>query len=168
MAKTATYSLISAYTHTGASTTEITMSSIPQTFTDLIIQASVLYSADNGNYIGFRINGSTSSIYSSTPMVGNGSSTNSYRATGDSKIAFYGSSTSTYTTVTIHLNDYASAAINKSPLIRSSTVSSDNVEARAGLWQSTAAVSSFSLWFPNASIAAGTNIKVYGIQAGNA
>jgi len=168
MSKTATYSLISSYTHSGASTGEITMSSIPQTFTDLVVQASVLYSANSGDYIGFRINGDTSSVYSSTPMVGDGTSTNSYRATSDNKIAFYASSTSTYTTVTIHLNDYASTAINKSPLIRSSSVSSNNVEARAGLWRNTAAISSISLFFPVASIAAGTNIKIYGIQAGNA
>jgi hypothetical protein len=168
MSKTATYSLISSYTHTGASTGEITVGSIPQTFTDLVVQASVLYSADNGNYIGFRINGDTSALYSSTPMVGNGTSTNSYRATGDTKIAFYASSTSNRTTVTINLNDYANTTTFKSPLIRSSSVSSDNVEARIGLWRSTAAVSSFSFWFPNASIAAGTNIKLYGIQAGNA
>jgi hypothetical protein len=161
----ATYEPIQTYTHTGASTTLITLSSIPATYTDLLVVANVLYSANNGDYIGLRFNEDTSALYSSTPMVGNGTSTNSYRASGDTKIAFYASSTSTRTAVTIHINNYKSTTAFKSPLIRSSSVSSDNVEARIGLYRSTSAISSLSIFFPVSSIAAGTEITIYGIKA---
>ena len=163
MAKT--YEPIQTFTHTGASTGLITLSSIPATYTDLVVVAHVLYSADNGNYIGLRFNGDSSALYSSTPLVGDGTTYNSYRATGDTKIAFYASSTSTYTTVTMHINNYTNTTTNKAVLLRSSTVSSSNVEARTGLYRSTAAINSLSLFFPNASIAAGTNVTIYGIKA---
>ena len=162
---TATYEPIQTFTHTGASTGLLTLSSIPATYTDLVVVANVLYSADNGNYIGIRFNEDSSSLYSSTPLVGNGTSYNSYRATGDTKIAFYASSTSTYTAVQMHINNYTNTTTNKAVLLRSSSVSSANVEARIGLYISTAAISSLSLFFPNASIAAGTNVTIYGIKA---
>lgn len=161
----ATYEPIQTYTHTGASTTLITMSSIPSTYTDLLVIANVLYSANNGDYIGLRFNGDSNSLYSSTPMAGDGTSTQSYRASGDSKIAFYAASTSNRTAVTIHMNSYANTTTFKSPIIRSSSVSSNNVEARLGLYRSTSAISSLSLFFPISSIAAGTEVTLYGIKA---
>jgi hypothetical protein len=160
-----TYEPIQTVTHSGASTGTLTLSSIPATYTDLVVVAHILYSADNGNYIGLRFNGDSSALYSSTPLVGDGTSYNSYRATGDTKIAFYASSTSTYTAVTMHINNYANTTTNKAVLLRSSSVSSTNVEARTGLYRSTAAINSLSLFFPNASIAAGTNVTIYGIKA---
>jgi len=160
-----TYEPIQTFTHTGASTTAITLSSIPSTYTDLVVVAHVLYSANNGDFMRLRFNGDASSLYSGTPLVGNGTSYNSYRSSNDSGFTFYASSTSTYTVVQMHINNYANTTTNKSLLIRSSSVSSTNVEARAGLYRSTAAINSLSLVFSNASIAAGTNITIYGIKA---
>jgi hypothetical protein len=160
-----TYEPIQTFTHSGASTTLVTLSSIPSTYTDLVVVANVLYSADGGNYIGIRFNGDSSALYSSTPLVGNGTSYNSYRASGDTKIAFYAASTATYTAVQMHINNYANTTTNKAVLLTSSSVSSSNIEARVGLYRSTAAISNMSLFFPNASIAAGTNVTIYGIKA---
>jgi hypothetical protein len=143
------------------------MSSIPATFTDLIVVSNVLYSANNGDYISWRINGDSSSLYSNTPLVGTGTAAESFRATNDNKIAFYGSSTSNYVPVITNFMDYANTTTNKTILQRASNAAS-SVEARVGLYRSTAAINSISLFFAVASIAAGTNIKIYGIQAGNA
>jgi hypothetical protein len=166
MAKTATYSLIASYTHSGGSTTTITLSSIPATFTDLVVVSNVLYSANNGDYMSWRINGDSSALYSSTPISGDGTTASSTRATGDTKVAFYASSTSNYVPVITNFMDYANTATYKTFLNRSSNAAS-TVEARVGLYRSTAAISSISLFFAVASIAAGTNIKIYGIQAGS-
>jgi hypothetical protein len=167
MAKTATYSLIASYTHSGASTTTITMSSIPATFTDLVVVSNVLYSANNGDYMSWRMNGDSSALYSSTPVVGTGTAAESFRATNGTQIAFYGSSTTNYVPSITNFMDYANTTTNKTILLRASGAG-NSVEARVGLYRSTAAISSISLFFPVASIAAGTNIKIYGIQAGNA
>jgi hypothetical protein len=160
-----TYEPIQTVTHTGASTATITLSSIPATYTDLVVIANVLYSANNGDFIRVRFNGDNSSLYSGTPLVGNGTSYNSYRSTNDSGYTFYASSTSTYTAVQMHINNYANTTTNKAILSRSSSVSSTNVEARIGLYRSTAAINSISILFSLASIAAGTNITLYGIKA---
>jgi hypothetical protein len=65
----------------------------------------------------------------------------------------------------MHINNYANTTTNKAILSRSSSVSSSNVEARIGLYRSTAAINSISILFSLASIAAGTNITLYGIKA---
>jgi hypothetical protein len=160
-----TYERIQTVTHSGASTTLVTVSSIPATYTDLVVVANVLYSANGGDFMRLRFNGDSSTLYSGTPLVGNGTDYNSYRGTNDSGVTFYASSTTTPTAVVMHINNYANTTTNKGVLIRSSSRSSSNVEYRVGLYRSTAAINSLSIFFPVASIAAGTNITVYGIKA---
>ena len=166
MSKTATYSLIASYTHSGASTTTITMSSLPSTFTDLVVVSNVLYSANNGDYMSWRINGAAGNAYSNTVMTGNGTAASAGNVTNDNKVAFYSSSTSNYVPVITNFMDYTNATTFKTFLIRTSNAAA-GVEARLGLYRSTAAITSISLFFGAASIAAGTNIKLYGIQAGS-
>lgn len=159
-----TYEPIATYTHSGASTTTITLSSIPSTYTDLVVVSNVIYSANNGDYMSWRINGDSSSLYSNTPLVGTGSSAESYRATNDNKIAFYGSSTTNYVPVITNFMNYSNATTFKTILQRASNAS-NSAEARIGLYRSTSAITSISLFFGAASIAAGTNITIYGIKA---
>ena len=59
----------------GSSTSAITFSSIPGTYTDLLLKASVR-GDNNGTSIGsfiLTVNGSSSSIYSFNRLLGNGS-----------------------------------------------------------------------------------------------
>jgi hypothetical protein len=161
MAKT--YEPIATYTHSGASTTTITMSSIPGTYTDLVVVSNVIYSANNGDYMSWRINGDSSSLYSNTVITGDGTTASTNRAT-DNKIAFYASSTSNYVPVITNFMNYANTTSYKTILQRASN-SASSVEARVGLYRSTSAITSISLFFGAASIAAGTNITIYGIKA---
>jgi len=161
MSKTATYSLIESQT-LGSATATVTFSSIPGTFTDLIliIRATTL----SANY-NMRFNGDTGTNYSDTSLWGNGSSAASYRSSNNTVIGL------TYTSSgapisRIQIQDYSNATTYKTVLTRQD----DSVNAagcNVGLWRNTAAITSISIVSPG-TIPSGTTLKLYGIQAGNA
>lgn len=72
-----TYTLISSNV-LGTTASSITFSSIPQTYTDLVVRASLAESTGSGTFI--RLNGSSSAVYSRTGIRGDGSSAISSRA----------------------------------------------------------------------------------------
>ena len=161
MSKTATYSLIESQT-LGSATATVTFSSIPGTFTDLIliIRATTL----SANY-NMRFNGDTGTNYSYTSLWGNGSSAASYRSSNNTVIGL------TYTSSgapmsRIQIQDYSNATTYKTVLTRQD----DSVNAtggNVGLWRNTAAITSISIVSPG-TIPSGTTLRLYGIQAGNA
>lgn len=163
MAKTATYSLINSTT-LGSANTTITFSSIPATFTDLVIVCSL--SASAATYSGIRFNGDTASNYSLTDMYGTGSSAISSR---QSNITGGGSgdTSGTGTVLIYQINDYSNATTYKTVIGRNGSPST-NVVASVSLWRSTAAVNSITLYTVSANNwLAGSTFKLYGIQAGS-
>ena len=160
-----TYEPIATYTHTGASTTNLTLSSIPATYTDLVLVGNIIYSANGGNYISLRFNDDTNTNYSSTPIVGNGTTASSTRATNDNKIAAYASSTTQYVPYIVNIMNYTNTTTNKTVLMKISNAGSQ-VEARVGLWRKTPeAINRVDIYFALSSIAAGSIITLYGIKA---
>ena len=77
----ATYQPIETQTVSGTSTSTVTFSSIPQTYTDLVLVSAITQSADVSNYL--RFNSDTGTNYSRTRLVGTGSSATSVRGTND-------------------------------------------------------------------------------------
>jgi hypothetical protein len=172
MSKTATYSLIASYTFPSAATT-YTFSSIPATFTDLVLVANYGTTAA-GNSIFLRFNGDAGSNYSGTFLLGSGTTTYSYvGGPNESSIRVFGSPLASGTPSTliatgiITVQDYANTTTNKTALTRSGQGTGE-VLAGVGLWRSTAAINSITLYMAASSILAGTTLKLYGIQAGNA
>jgi hypothetical protein len=76
-----TYELIGGTTVSGTSTTSVTFSSIPQTFRDLVVIASIRSSAGSGDNLKVRFNGNSSSIYSTTLLGAGGTTKFSNRTT---------------------------------------------------------------------------------------
>jgi hypothetical protein len=158
-----TYESIATYTLNGSSTL-VTFSSIPQTFTDLVIIASY---AGTSNGINIYPNGDGSSNKSATVLRGNGSSSESLRA---SSIAFRDywttttNSTGEFTVSTLHLNSYSNSTTYKTLLARRS-ISSAYVEVIINTWQSTAAITQLQLYSASGNYAAGSTITLYGIKA---
>jgi len=162
-AKTGTYTLIASNT-LAAITTEITFSSIPATYTDLVVVVN--YKANNGGkYLTMRLNGDTGTNYSRTEIFADGTSITSQNLTNES-YAYINSvyaSTGTWATFILNLNDYSNTTTFKSIVTRSN--SSTYVGMNANLWRSTAAINTIFLTALGSGYDVGSTFKLYGIEA---
>ena len=152
-------------------TASITFSSIPQTYTDLVLVVSANGSrASLGGDIRCQLNSDTGSNYSYTLLQGIGSSAWNERASDQTyanlanNIGIPGSVN--YTPTIINFMNYSNTTTNKTILTRHSGVVSGNLQARVTLWRSTAAINTIYLW--NEAGAAynfnpGSTFTLYGI-----
>ena len=148
----------------GTATSTITFSSIPSTYTDLVIVFNG--TAASGTYAGLQFNGDTGSNYSYTQVHGNGASALSGRSFNTTEL--YTSSSNAVTTtpsvMIVNIQNYANTTTNKTALIRNSHAA---VEATAavGLWRSTSAITSVTVKTPGPNFAVGSTFSLYGIAA---
>ena len=164
-----TYEPIATTTLTGTATT-IDFTSIPNTYTDLVLIISA--ATNSGDNIFYRFNSNTSAIYSTTFLYGTGSSALSTRRTSQTtgRFTVYGfPSTTAGEQMTIcNIFNYANTTTYKTVLSRSGRGNS-GLEAEAGLFASTSAISSISLapdgFSGSFSFTAGTTATLYGITA---
>jgi hypothetical protein len=166
-----TYELIASNTLT-ADTASVTFSSIPQTYTDLIIISSARYSTGSSvGTINLQFNSDAASNYSYTYLQGDGSSATSGRGSS-ATIGVSGqgesssSSAGTFSASICHIQNYANTTTFKTVLTRANSTSS-NTQLWVSLWRSTSAVTSVNL-IGGYAFAIGSTFTLYGIQAGNA
>lgn len=147
----------------GSTTSAITFNSIPSTYTDLVIVASIKYSV-SGDYSKLTFNGDTASNYSSTYLIGNGSSASSGRTSSQASInVAYDANNETFTDI-FNVQNYSNSTTYKTVLNRHS-VAGTRAEALVGLWRKTPeAITSVTLT-ANTGYAAGSTFSLYGIQA---
>jgi hypothetical protein len=164
-AKTGTYTLIASNT-LSAITTDITFSSIPATYTDLVIVVN--YKAYNGaKYLSMRLNGDTASNYSRTELRGDGTSATSQRVANEA----YAYLTSIYAptgelgTFIINLNDYSNTTTFKTILTRGNNAGAGGTGVNVNLWRSTAAINTVFLTALGSGYDIGSTFKLYGIEA---
>jgi hypothetical protein len=161
----ATYEPIATQT-LGSTAASVTFSSIPSTYTDLVLICNGTASSNTG--LTMRFNGDTSTNYSMTVLEGSGSTALSERQTSVSQARFVWNSlwnTTTPGTVILNIMNYANTTTFKTVLWRSSTAS-NYVEAGVNLWRKTPeAISSFLIQTTGANIAAGSTFTLYGIKA---
>jgi len=167
MAAGSTYTPI-ATTTLGSTTASYTFTSIPSTYTDLVLVASIVTGSGTPGMYYQVGNGSidTSTNYSSTVLLGTGSAANSYRYSNAT--AIYGNVTgdTASTVVSIaHFQNYSNTTTNKTVLCRHSSAA-DYVMTTVGLWRSTSAINQIKvLAVGTNTYAAGTTFTLYGIQA---
>ena len=167
MSKTATYALIESQV-LGSATASFTFSSIPATYTDLVLVATPL-TASPANF-SFQFNGDTGSNYSATGLAGNGSGTFSWRQINSTVpyLGYYSYSDTNQSNNIISIMDYSNTTTNKSFIARANNATVAT-EAIAGLWRNTAAINSIKVLFTGgANFNSGSIFRLYGIQAGNA
>jgi hypothetical protein len=160
----------------GTAAASIEFTSIPQTFTDLVILFSFRNSTDS--YGGSaRFNGDTStSNYSSRRLFGNGTAPASDSNTSLGRFTFFGGVSSLATANTfgngsLYIPNYTSATAKS---MSADTVSENNATLSyqvidAGLWNQTAAITAVSI-FPAAGstdMVAGSTFSLYGITKGS-
>ena len=166
MSRTATYSLIASYTATSTQSS-ISFSSIPGTFTDLVLVFDGLGTSGTASDIGVRLNSDTGTNYSNTLVYGSGSVAGSGRHTGLTFFRGWYLSSTAQTNCIFNVMDYANTTTFKTVIGRSNIANAE-VDAAVGLYRSTSAITGFSLTPQGPSFASGSTFKLYGIQAGNA
>lgn len=167
MAAGNTYVAIATQTANG-STTFFDFSSIPQTYTDLIL----VIGGSTGDSAPFvRLNSDTSPIYSSTRLRGDGSSASSGRrlradgAPNDTRFEIGLGSANEIVTNIFHIMNYSNTTTNKTVLCRANQTSSA-VTVQVGLYGSNSAISAIRVGNTNSNaLSSGTVISLYGIAA---
>jgi len=164
---TMTYEPIATQT-LGSAAASVTFSSIPSTYTDLVIVTNFTTSVNDlyGHYV--QVNGDTGSNYSRTIVYGNGTSAASARQSNNTSLYFGTWSIDIDTTdravTTIFFNNYSNATTFKTAIGRYS-VASVEVGVGVGTWRNTSAITSINLALNSSTYAAGSTFTLYGIKA---
>jgi hypothetical protein len=175
-----TYRLISTVT-LSSTATSVTFSSIPQTYTDLVLVSHIKGTNSAYNFVEFSVGNNsvdTSSIYSVTGFagrynaaVGGNNELNSDRYTSLPAIyvgmtAGFAKATSTFSTHILNLQDYRNTTTFKTFLARNSGPDQTDyvgVSMGVGLWRSTSAINTITYTMGNANFDSGCNFKLFGI-----
>lgn len=168
MAAGSTYTPIATTTLTSAAA-NITFSSIPSTYTDLVL---VLVTAEQSGFNGesvLRFNSDSGSNYSNTYLSGSGSATASNRNTSSTvvRVSYYAGNTLTVGNMNyiVQIQNYSNTTTYKTLLSRSNNASG-GIDAIVGLWRSTSAINSISFFYSDSgNVIAGSTATLYGITA---
>ena len=162
MAAGSTYSTI-ATTTLGSAAASYTFSSIPSTYTDLILVADYQASATADSYIQF--NGDTGSTYSYTVLAGNGTSAVSGRSSGTGIVlTWYSDAANQQANILININNYSNATTYKTSISRHNNAAVQT-GTNVGLWRSTAAINSIKIYRGSGNFNTGSTFTLYGIAA---
>ena len=166
-----TYTLIASNT-LSLSAASVTFSSIPGTYTDLVLKISAR-SDSSASAVGITYNSNTGTTHSRTLLFGNGTSALSINETGLTYVSLsYTGNPSTYTTSTfsnteVYVPNYAGST-NKVASVFSTTENNSTtsfIGASAGLWQNTSAITQMVIAFPGGSnFVSGSSFWLYGIK----
>lgn len=165
MAAGATYVPIATQT-LGSAAATVTFSSIPGTYTDLVLIISAKGSTQN--YPSLRFNSDTGSNYSRTILSGSGSAASSDRGTNATAANInYLASTDTsnfnYVSITNIMN-YSNSTTYKTQITRANNAST-GVDAVVTLWRNTNAITQIDCIMNTGNYASGSTFSLYGITA---
>jgi hypothetical protein len=149
----------------------ISLTSIPQTFTDLLILTGVRGTLAGTSQINFQFNGSSVAAYSDKFLQGTGSALSSgARATQPviriTAVTSSGFTANTFSNVSVYIPNYTS---DRNKVVSLDGVIENNAtegyqEIVAGLWSNTEAISSISMTIQGGSnFAIGSTVSLYGI-----
>ena len=162
---TSTYEKIATNT-VSSSVSSVTFSSIPATYTDLVLITTTKVSVVND--MRLRFNSDTGSNYSMIYLSGNGTSTFSGRETSITglQIDAYGApDNNNNSNAIVHIQNYSNTTTYKTALARANNAGL-GLDAVFGLWRSTSAINSIELITASgATISAGSIQTIYGIKA---
>jgi hypothetical protein len=161
MAAGSTYTPIANYTATG-SQANYTFSSIPSTYTDLILVMSGTASSNGYNQVQF--NSDTGLNYSQTYLYGDGSTAGSGRNSNIAYINTGYNTTGTINATNLHIMNYSNATTYKTALTRDSS-SGIQSAAFVGLWRNTAAITSIKITAQSGNYTNGYTMTLYGVKS---
>ena len=157
----------------GASSIDFT--SIPSTYTDLIVKLSTRRSDTSEGYLSLRFNASSGSNYSNRTIRGTGSAASSSNDSSVTYLDFWvidgtGYTANTFASTDIYIPNYAGSA-NKS--VSAENVAENNatgayMQITAGLWAQTAAINQITFYAagaPSGTFAQYSTATLYGIKS---
>jgi hypothetical protein len=152
----------------GSATASVTFSTISGNYTDLVLVANG-YITTGGQGIRIQFNGDTASNYSNTQLSGNGTSTSSTRDSNGTNArltyeASWVTTTADYAQINLSIMNYSNATTYKTFLSRANRASG-GVDAIVGLWRSTSAITSITIFPAANSFVTGSTFTLYGIKA---
>lgn len=145
-----------------SSSTSYTFSSIPSTYTDLVLVVGGNATGTNINY-GLRFNGDSGTNYSVTRLYGSGTSSSSDRLANFTN-TISSNMTDGANTVIHNIMNYSNTSTYKTVLVRSNT-GANIVWANCALWRSTAAINSIEYFTTASGSMSSTTLTLYGIKA---
>jgi hypothetical protein len=159
-----TYEAIASQTTTNASTTTVSFTSIPNTYTDLVLVYGAIGASDT--QVRLQFNGDTGANYSYTVMSGNGTITESFRQANGGSLTtdYYFSVTTNGGATLINLMNYANTTSFKTTVMRANNTSYATMFS-IGKWASTSAINRIDLICTTGAFAAGSVFSIYGIKA---
>lgn len=146
------------------STTSFTFSSIPSTYTDLILVVNGVVSSGTSN-LNLRFNSDSGSNYSYTQLAADGATVLSSRQTNSTyaRVDYYGYLSTTRSIHIVHIMNYSNTTTFKTAISRANNTS-NGLSAVVNVWRSTAAINSVSS--ANVTdLGSGSVITLYGITA---
>ena len=166
MAAGVTYVPIASNT-LGSDASSVTFSSIPSTYTDLVIVAWTKPFSGSEGSIKMNFNSDTGSNYSNTYLSGDGSTASSGRNTNATSIALSTGNSLNNPRQPVYITqifNYANTTTYKTALTRTSE-GATYVDAWVGLWRSTSAITTVTYNITYLNIGAGSTFSIYGILA---
>jgi hypothetical protein len=160
----------------GSAAASVTFSSIPSTYTDLLITYSArsIRSGQRADNINIRFNGSSATNYSYRYLEGNGSTVGSFNGSAQAQLIVGYSTAATATASTfasgeIYIPNYAGSTAKS---VSSTSVTEHNggtsgdafILAFAGLWSLTDAITSVEVISQVANFAADSSFYLYAIS----
>jgi hypothetical protein len=149
----------------GSAAASVTFSSIPGTYTDLVLVVNAKTAATASCWV--TLNSDSGSNYSATIIEGNGSTAVSARQSSQTRgYTTYDSgpvSTNFSFNQIVNFMNYSNTTTNKTFLCRANEASRAT-EAIIGLWRSTSAISSI-VYESNSNFQSGSTFSLYGIKA---
>lgn len=163
---TPTYIALANTTLSGTAS-NVTFSSIPSTYRDLVVVINATQSGTNG-YLEMQVNNATGANYNWVSMFGRSNGGYSSAAVNQTAVqpSSHSQGTQPFNTI-IHLMDYSATDKHKVGLIRhnqyDNSLTSELVRADVFRWANTAAVSSITILGRTQTFASGSNFALYGI-----
>lgn len=160
----ATYVPIQTYT-LGSTNSTITFSSIPSTYTDLVLIGNPIVSASL-DYKWYVNGDNTSGLYSQTRLLGNGTAASSTRTTAANFLYLDATAPASGSSQNFIMNfmNYSNTTTFKTVLVRYND-SATEVAARVNLWRNTNAINSITISTDTSTFAVGSTFSLYGIRA---
>lgn len=165
-----TYTSIASQT-LSSSTASIVFAGIPQNYTDLVLVVNAAATGLDYQQIILN-NDTTSSNYSGTYTLGDGSGSSSSRYTGVSGAYWLSGAVQTFTDLSGTINRYNFQNYSNNTNFKTGLVRIDNsgsaTAVMIGTWRNTSAITSIKIQFVNGSdFIAGSRFNLYGIAAGS-
>jgi hypothetical protein len=165
-----TYTLINSYTVGSGGIGQVDFTSIPSTYTDLLVKTSV-NNGTNLDLVLMRFNSNSSSIYTQQVLRGTGTNVGAFKNTGWSAatslgLSYTGDTTNTFSNNEYYIPNYAGSNYKNvsNDSAHEANSSTAYLVLSAGLFSDTTAITSINLISSGSNFAQYSTFYLYGIS----